>query len=335
MNEAGHRRRGGDAWRVYVTTTTTSDLDEARAALSTHFYPAHLDALPSPSPLRAQFDVAGAGAVTIGDMTFGATVRARFGELGAYHVDVPVAGRFVSRHGGGSPIVGSLRCAPVFRPVGDTTIERWEDDCRLLAVKLDRRFLENELAKMLDAPVVSPVRFASCLDISRGPGASWVRLVRLVQADIGRDHGLAHHPMIGERLQESLAAGLLLAAGHQYREQLDDSRRVLPAPRSVRRAVEAIQADPGRSYTLSTLAEIAGVSRRSLQQGFQQYVGVAPMAYLREVRLARVHEELRVAGPGEASVTDVAYRYGFVHLGRFAGAYRARYGRSPSETLRH
>jgi transcriptional regulator GlxA family with amidase domain len=30
----------------------------------------------------------------------------------------------------------------------------------------------------------------------------------------------------------------------------------------------------------------------------------------------------------------VAARWGFGHPGRFAGAYRARYGRSPSETLR-
>ena len=107
------------------------------------------------------------------------------------------------------------------------------------------------------------------------------------------------------------------------------------AGRSVRRAIDAIQAEPGRAYTVTTLAEIAGVSRRSLQQAFQQYVGVAPMAYLRQVRLARVHDELRAAAPAEVSVTDVAYRHGFVHLGRFAGAYRSRYGRSPSETLRH
>jgi len=334
VNDTGHRRRGGDAWRGYATTTTTSDLDQARAALSAHFYPTHLDALPSPSPLRAQFDVAVAGAVTIGDLTFGATVRARFGDLGAYHVDVPVAGRFVSRHGDGPAIAASAGCAPVFRPVGDTTIERWEDDCRMLAVKIDQRFLENELARMLDAPVVSPVRFAPCLDTSAGPGASWLRLLRLVQADIGRGDGLAHHPLLGERLQESLAAGLLLAAGHQYRDLLDHSRRLLPAPRSVRRAIDAMHADPGGAYTLTALAEIAGVSRRSLQQGFQQYVGVSPMSYLRQVRLARVHDDLRASGPADASVTDVAYRYGFVHLGRFAGAYRARYGRSPSETLR-
>jgi AraC-like DNA-binding protein len=30
----------------------------------------------------------------------------------------------------------------------------------------------------------------------------------------------------------------------------------------------------------------------------------------------------------------VAMRWGFTHLGRFAGAYRDRYGVTPSQTLR-
>jgi AraC-like DNA-binding protein len=34
------------------------------------------------------------------------------------------------------------------------------------------------------------------------------------------------------------------------------------------------------------------------------------------------------------TVAAVAHRWGFAHLGRFAYAYRARFGVSPSETLR-
>ncbi len=316
------------------TSIETADLDEARAAISTHFYPNVIDVLAPSRGVRARFGMACTGAVTIGDLSFGADVRAAFGELGAYHVDVPLAGRFVSRHGSGRPVAASACRAPVFRPVGDTTLERWDADCRLLAVKIDRGYLETELARMLDAPVAAPVRLDEALDTSRGPGASWVRLVRLLAADVGRDGGLAGHPLLADRLQESLVAGLLLATGHQYRDRLAGPHRAGATPRSVRRAVDALHAAPGRAFTLTLLAEIAGISRRSLQQGFQQHIGVSPMAYLRQVRLARVHEELRTATPGEVNVTEVAFRYGFVHLGRFAGAYRARYGCPPSQTLR-
>lgn len=58
------------------------------------------------------------------------------------------------------------------------------------------------------------------------------------------------------------------------------------------------------------------------------------MAYVREVRLRRAHEELRAADPFTESVAAVARRWGFRHLGRFAAAHEAAYGQTPSRTLR-
>jgi AraC-like DNA-binding protein len=55
---------------------------------------------------------------------------------------------------------------------------------------------------------------------------------------------------------------------------------------------------------------------------------------LRHLRLARVHEHLRRADPVLHTVTEIAYRYGFTHKGRFAAEHRAQYGDPPRETLR-
>lgn len=52
---------------------------------------------------------------------------------------------------------------------------------------------------------------------------------------------------------------------------------------------------------------------------------------LRRMHLAR--RALRRAAGGE-TVTDVATRYGFWQLGRFAVEYRALFGETPSATLR-
>jgi AraC family ethanolamine operon transcriptional activator len=46
-----------------------------------------------------------------------------------------------------------------------------------------------------------------------------------------------------------------------------------------------------------------------------------------------VRRELRAAEPGTARVTDVAMRWGFWQLGRFAVEYRALFGERPSQTL--
>jgi AraC-like DNA-binding protein len=320
---------------VQPVTVTTSDLDQARAVLGRHFYSNFVDVLSPAAGWQARFDVMPAGAVTLGDLHFGADVRIDFGELGAYHVDVPLAGRLAWHQGGAQPSVADQNCAAVFQPVGDTVLDRWEADCRLIAVKVDRIALENTLAAMLERPVTSPVRLGPRLDISSGLGASWLRLVQLIMVDAARPASLMHHPLIGQRLQESLVTGLLLATDHQYRTQLDSRRQFTAAPRAVRRAAEAMRAEPERPFTVTDLAEVAGVSRRSLQQGFQRYVGMSPMTYLRDVRLGRAHDELRYGDSADVSVAKVAYRYGFLHLGRFAALYRHRYGESPSQTLRY
>ena len=56
------------------------------------------------------------------------------------------------------------------------------------------------------------------------------------------------------------------------------------------------------------------------------------MAFLRARRLERAHTQL--SATPQRSVAEVALECGFEHLGRFSGAYRQRFGESPSETLR-
>jgi transcriptional regulator GlxA family with amidase domain len=99
--------------------------------------------------------------------------------------------------------------------------------------------------------------------------------------------------------------------------------------------MDAIHDEPERPFSVADLAGIAGISVRSLQEGFRRHVGVSPMAYLQQVRLDLVRETLRHADPQQVTVAAVAHRWGFTHLGRFAQTYRARHGEHPSETLRH
>jgi AraC-like DNA-binding protein len=312
----------------------TSDIDEARAFLDKHFYKSFVDVLSWERRWQTRFDVTPGGAVTLGDLQFGTDVKIRFGELGAYHVDLPMAGSLVWRQGRSVPLQATTRTAAVFRPVGDTHLEKWDGDCRLLAVKIGRAALEDQLARLLDSPVRSPVSFAPTIDMTCGPGASWLRLVRLMVADAVQPKGLIHHPLVGARLQEALITGLLSAADHPFRDRLERSSPATAAPGAVRRVVEAMRAHPGEPFTVVDLAAIAGVSVRCLQESFRRDVGMPPMAYLRQLRLARVHEHLRQGDPAFHTVTEIAYRYGFTHMGRFAAEYRARYGVPPSETLR-
>lgn len=317
-----------------VVTHASGDVDEARAFLGQYFYSSVVDVLSWKRSWESRFDVAPLGTVTLGDLQFGTDVKVRLGELGAYHVDLPMVGSLTWRQGRSAPLRATTSTAAVFQPVGDTSLEKWDGDCRLLAVRIGRAALENELARLLDTPVRSPVTLAPTVDVTGGPGASWLRLVRLIAADAAQPQGLIHHPVVGARLQEALIAGLLGATDHPYRDRLERPSPATAAPGAIRRVVEAMRAHPGKPFTVADLAAIAGVSVRSLQESFRRYVGMPPMTYLRHLRLARVHENLRQADPALQTVTDIAYRYGFTHMGRFAAQYRARYGVPPRETLR-
>ncbi|MFC0534052.1 AraC family transcriptional regulator [Phytohabitans kaempferiae] len=302
--------------------------------MARHFYSNFIDRLDPSETLATRLTVGRLGPVTVGDVRFGTDLRIKLDELGSYHVDVLLSGQLVWQQGGSQPLLATGTTAAVFQPVGNTVLDLWTGDCRVLAVKIDRAALEDRLARMLDAPVRTPIQLGREMDTTGGPGRSWARLAGLLAAEVGDDGGLAHHALLSDHLQETLLEGLLLATDHPYRERLDGLGRPDPAPRAVRRVVDAVQAHPERPYTVARLAGIAEVSERSLQNGFQSHMGMSPTAYLRQVRLARVHDELRQATPLDTTVADVAYRWGFVHLGRFANAYRQRYGESPSQSLR-
>src|SRR5262245_16295146 len=106
-----------------------------------------------------------------------------------------------------------------------------------------------------------------------------------------------------------------------------------PLPRSLKKAIERLEAEPASSWRLATLAAACGIAPRTLQKHFRRFVGRAPLAYLREVRFERARRELLGAAE-TVTITEIATRCGFAHLGRFANEYQRRCGESPSATLR-
>jgi len=104
-------------------------------------------------------------------------------------------------------------------------------------------------------------------------------------------------------------------------------------PGVLKKALALLEADPARAWTVSELASACGVGRRTLQRQFRRFIGRMPMELLRDLRLEMARQGLLRAS-SRVSVADIAAGSGFNHLGRFAIQYRARYGESPSATLR-
>src|ERR1700750_3302969 len=105
-----------------------------------------------------------------------------------------------------------------------------------------------------------------------------------------------------------------------------------PVPGPLKKAFDLLEADVARAWTVGEIAAACGVGSRTLQRQFRRFIGRMPMDVLRDLRLDRARQEMLRAG-GRTTVTDVATKSGFNHIGRFAKRYLARYGESPSATL--
>ncbi|MEV0603803.1 AraC family transcriptional regulator [Streptomyces sp. NPDC050315] len=330
----GERGRSTERWaQCGPRTFRTSDVERARAWIAdTLSYPVVLNPLTDPADFGFAMSALRLGPVTLGTATYGADVLSRSEGLGvAYHINVPHRGQAVQSHRGevfrATATDGRV---PVFEPTGALSGEL-DAAAEVLALGFDRQAVESTLEEHLEHSV-RPLHFPGGLDPFHGRGLTLVSLARTVAAELTAPTGLLTHPVVAVRLADALLTTMLYATPHQYRDELaDPATRTCPRP--VKRAVDAMQADPAHAFTVLELARIAGVAPRSLQAGFRQHLETTPMAYLRRLRLERAHRDLLDAGPG-VSVTEVAGRWGFTHLGRFAAAHQVRYGSLPSQVHR-
>ena len=99
----------------------------------------------------------------------------------------------------------------------------------------------------------------------------------------------------------------------------------------VQRACDLVNDGLDQSPTVSQLCLDLEVSRRTLQNGFQQVLNISPLAYLKAFRLDKARRALKRA----SSVTEAATTCGFWHFGHFSHDYQAMFGERPSDTLRH
>jgi transcriptional regulator GlxA family with amidase domain len=102
-------------------------------------------------------------------------------------------------------------------------------------------------------------------------------------------------------------------------------------PLHLRRAVDWLKAHIEKPLSVADLVQVAGCSRRSLETGFQQFIGCSPARYILQQKLELAHHRLQHA---QGSVSEVAYQCGFHHLSHFTRLYRGRYGETPSQTLK-
>ncbi|PYY33015.1 hypothetical protein DEJ25_04825 [Curtobacterium sp. MCPF17_011] len=201
------------------------------------------------------------------------------------------------------------------------------EDYEQRLVHLSREVVERVAAEQ-GADLTAGLRFDHTTPPSDQSVRTWHNTVSLISHTLrdGTPGRLLHAEMA------RLAAASLLEMYPQQR----------PARRSpegtalsvhVRAAVEYVNDHARMPITTSSLARHLDVSLRALQEAFQRDLQTTPNAYIRQVRLDRVRQELLASEPTAVTVREVAAGWGFAHLGRFAQQYVAEVGETPMATL--
>ncbi|MGW6499974.1 AraC family transcriptional regulator [Nonomuraea angiospora] len=207
----------------------------------------------------------------------------------------------------------------------------WSVDHELLIIQVPSALVERTLADYLGDPPKRAPRFRP--DIARDSAFSGVLTMVSLLSACDRPPFMAS-PLAGHHFEKFLLHTLLDSQPHDYSPILGEPDAA-SSPAALRRAQIYCEEHADERVSLRDIAAAARVSVRTLQHDFRNHLQTTPLAYLRQVRLTQAHADLeRIAQTGDrTTVTEVAMRWGFTHLGRFASLYRETYGRSPSSTL--
>lgn len=232
------------------------------------------------------------------------------------------AGRQSARSGAG----GSL-----LLPAG-VGIELTMDRTTQHAAQLPAEVITGVAARLGVDPV--DFRFDAMEPISAAANRHWAATITYLTRLLATPGDGGLHPLLLTAALETAATAAVTVFPNSTMtlDYVADPGQVAPA--AIRRAVAYVDANAASPITLHHIAEAAGVGVRALQTGFRRHLDTTPVGYLRRVRLERAHRDLQAADPANGdTVADIAYRWGFANLGRFAARYHSEFGRRPSQTL--
>jgi AraC-like DNA-binding protein len=140
-------------------------------------------------------------------------------------------------------------------------------------------------------------------------------------------------PLIISSAAQHLAATVLTTMPNNAVLDPTSTDRRDSKPVLLRRAIAYIDENAHADIALADIAAAVYVTPRALQYMFRRHLGTTPMEYVRRVRMDLAHQDLVTNDRSTTTVSAVARRWGFSHIGRFAARYRKTYGCSPNETL--
>jgi AraC-like DNA-binding protein len=265
--------------------------------------------------------------LTLNYIEYGADVAINPGELGDFYlIQMPVAGGSTIQHGR-KEFHTNPESASILNPDLPTSM-RWWKGCRQTLIQIPKRFLHEYGERVLERELQGSIIFDP--EVKNTRDSSWKAMSNTLFDIADGKHGNSHttwgtademhfFDLLFQRQNSNISGFFALELpeiGLKY----------------LRRADEFIRSHCSLPISLLDISDAAGVTGRALQLAYKAHYGHSPMRALMLERLQRVRFDLLAHGHAE-SVTDVALKWGFSHLGRFSAAYKSEFGEMPSDTM--
>jgi AraC-like DNA-binding protein len=199
-------------------------------------------------------------------------------------------------------------------------------------LRFDACLVSGVLKAMFGPTALTKLDLTPTIDLSTHMGHSLLQVSRTIVSGLHGQQLLRFSPKAMALLTEAALRLVFENVPHRFIDKADRGPSDV-TPRHIHRAIEYMRANLHRSLTMIDIAEAVGISDRYLQLGFRRFRDTTPAMYLRQIRLEAVHAELS-RPDNRLPIHEVALKWGFTHMGRFAAQYRTTFGVSPSETVK-
>ncbi|WP_321967852.1 anthranilate 1,2-dioxygenase regulatory protein AndR [Burkholderia cepacia] len=300
----------------------SDDVDDTRQRIATVLQPHRLTPGVTRAGHSAYMNYVPIDSLCFGTIGYAGAMGVDAGEIEDYYLAILSLSGYADVTVGGRRMIVGQSQGMIVGPsthFGGT----FSSDCEQFFVRIDKR-------AVLAHTGYDHLHIEPALDLTRRELAPWLAQLRML-ASSPESIALAQRDRRVAAEFERLLVTLLLA-GQPHHSQARPAASAL-VPRTVKRAEAYIAEHACGPITLADIAGAAGVPVRTLLDGFQRFSHASPMQLVRESRLERAREMLLRAS-GTERVANIALGCGFANFGRFANAYREKFGEAPSDTLR-
>lgn len=268
--------------------------------------------------------------IGLGTIQYGADVAINVAHLKSYSISLPFSGK-QQLHKAGTTYQSNCQQAVIVSNMEEQSLVI-EKNCQKFQIVIPEQSLHSALSSLMTKPVTESIVFDPLMQIDHHTANKlwWQNITLFIQSQ--HQANPLNVAFWAEDYENFVIKSLLLSQPHNYTHELH-AQPTTQIPEYIVATKQFIIRHAKDNLTVGDICQQSNVSKSKLYADFQQYYGMSPMNFLKTYRLEQIHKILK-GTQGRLSISQLAYEWGFNHLGRFSEAYSLKFNETPSDTLK-